>query len=357
MYSPDLIVGQVSSPPDHLSHYQHFSQVIQSNPIQSILINPLSHQLSARQWDRQGLQQLFSFSLQLWFHANRLPPFFERKILLDSFFEPSTRTRFSFESAWVRLGGKILSMTSPEMGAVSKGESWEDTMAMFNNYGNVLVIRHPNADVVFRMVRQATIPVINAGNGEEEHPTQALTDLFTLAVWKPELFGFGDASAYPIKLGILGSPRRMRAVRSFLLLLTNYSTAFDEIWVLGTDSRALFAEGQKEELEQGGLTIHCVDPWKADLSALDAIYLNSLIWKDNRAENWLEKTSLNTESPLKPDCVILHPLARGPELDTSLDSTKHNWYFAQAQNAVFVRMALLLGCMGRAQEAWEIVRP
>ena len=130
-------------------------------------------------------------------------------------------------------------------------------------------------------------------------------------------------------------------MRSLLLLLANFAPTFDEIVII-TDHDEPFDEGQLEELTEAGLTVRVTSELDGELPALDIIYQNAILWTGNGSESLGTRYQLNGESPLKPTAIILHPLARGPELSSVLDETPHNWYFAQARGAVFVRMALLV---------------
>jgi aspartate carbamoyltransferase catalytic subunit len=143
-----------------------------------------------------------------------------------------------------------------------------------------------------------------------------------------------------LRLGIIGIPSRMRTVRSMLLLLRHFSSAFSEIVII-TDDADPFSPGQLEELEESGLTITVTDEFDRVLPHLDVVYQNAIMWVGDDYESVGEKFALDAKSPLKQNAIVLHPLARGAELSTDLDSTQHNWYFAQAHGAVFVRMALL----------------
>ena len=138
----------------------------------------------------------------------------------------------------------------------------------------------------------------------------------------------------------VGVPAKMRTVRSLLLLLSNFTRALDEIVVI-SDEAEPFAEGQREELEKRGLRLRVSDRFDDELPSLDVVYQNAILWTGEDYEELGVKFRLDASSPLRKEAIILHPLARGPELSADLDETVHNWYFAQARGAVFVRMALL----------------
>lgn len=262
------------------------------------------------------------------------------KILISAFYEPSTRTRLSFESAWHRLGGDIMSITDPSSTGIAKGESYSDIAEMLNNYGDLVVLRDNNKDAIFEMLSSLRIPIVNAGNGTDEHPTQALADIYTMFKWRPHLMDNNDVARKPVKIGIIGVPGKMRTVRSLLYLMSRFPNSFEEIYII-TQEEEVFATNQKENYMELGLNITVTSKFQEILPTLDVIYINSIAWVGDSFEEIGQEFALTARSNLKSDAIILHPLARGKELDTSLDKTNHNWYFSQARSAVFIRMALL----------------
>jgi len=304
------------------------------------------HMVSSRQFDRATLIQLFRLAAQYESTPQLMHLPLTGKILISAFYEPSTRTRLSFESAWHRLGGAIMSITDPKSTGIAKGESLADIAEMFNNYGDVIVLRSSEDQAVYQMLDSLRIPIVNAGNGIDEHPTQALADLYTIAKWRPSLFRGNVDAGDRIRVGIIGVPSRMRTVRSLLLLLACFPEAIDEVVIVSNESEA-FNEHQREELEQAGLRLRVVNELDPVLPELDVVYINAIAWVGDSFESMGSGLHLTRESPLKPGAIILHPLARGEELATDLDDTPHNWYFAQARGAVFVRMALLTSVVRR----------
>lgn len=295
--------------------------------------------ISARQFTGEQILQLARLSARFETQPQLTTRPLTGKILISAFYEPSTRTRLSFESAWHRLGGDIMSITDSASTGIAKGESLRDIGEMLNNYGDLVVLRDNNADSVYQMAESLRIPIISGGNGYDEHPTQALADVYALLKWRPSICN-GANGDVPIRLGIVGVPGKMRTVRSLLLLLRNFAHALDEIVVI-SDQDEPFAEGQREELEESGLKLRVSDEFDKELPKLDVVYQNAILWTGNDYEELGVKFRLDASSPFKPHAIVLHPLARGPELSTDLDNTAHNWYFAQARGAVFIRMALL----------------
>lgn len=295
--------------------------------------------ISARQFTGEQILQLARLSARFETQPQLTTRPLTGKILISAFYEPSTRTRLSFESAWHRLGGDIMSITDSASTGIAKGESLRDIGEMLNNYGDLVVLRDSNANSVYDMAESLRIPIISGGNGYDEHPTQALADIYALLKWRPSICNGGMTDA-PIRFGFIGVPGKMRTVRSLLLLLRNFTHALDEIVVI-SDEKEPFAEGQLEELTESGLRIRVSDKFEEELPKLDVVYQNAILWTGSDYEELGVKFRLHASSPLKPHAVILHPLARGPELSCDLDNTVHNWYFAQARGAVFIRMALL----------------
>jgi len=296
--------------------------------------------ISARQFSREQVSQLCrlaaKFETQQSFGQFPLTG----KILISAFYEPSTRTRLSFESVWHRLGGDIISITDPSTTGIAKGESLKDVGEMMNHYGDVVVLRDSNENAIYDMLEVLRIPIINAGNGTDEHPTQALADMYTIFKWRPSLMSKDIAEEDKVTIGIIGNPARMRTVRSLLLFLSRFSESFKEVVII-TNNEDPFDKDQREELKAEGLTLRVSKDLDSELPNLDIVYINAIAWVGDTYEEHGIEYKLNKNSPLKQGAIILHPLARGDELDTNLDDTSYNWYFAQARGAVFARMALM----------------
>jgi aspartate carbamoyltransferase catalytic subunit len=295
--------------------------------------------VSARQFTREQIMQLCRLAAK----HEAVPQQTRRplvgKILISAFYEPSTRTRLSFESAWHRLGGDIMSITDPATTGIAKGESLSDVAEMLNNYGDLVVLREANNNSIYEMLKNLRIPIVNAGNGTDEHPTQALADIYTISKWRPALL-HKLAAEDKVRIGIIGVPKTMRTVKSLLYLLSLFPNSFSEVVVI-CHEKDVFDLTQAEYLATSGLNIRVTEDMEKELPDLDIVYINSIAWIGDSYEKIGKDYQLSAESPLKSTAIVLHPLARGEELSTDLDDTKHNWYFAQARSAVFIRMALL----------------
>jgi aspartate carbamoyltransferase catalytic subunit len=305
-------------------------------PLLELVKRPI---VTARQFNSEQLLQLCRLAAKFETQPQLITRPLTGRILISAFYEPSTRTRLSFESAWHRLGGDIMSITDATSTGIAKGESYADVAQMLNSYGDLIVLRDANEQSIYDMLEVLRIPIVNGGNGCDEHPTQALADIYTLLKWNPLAF-IRPGHMNSLRFGIIGIPSRMRTVRSLLLLLRRFSRSIGEVVVI-TDHEEPFEQGQLEELEESGLKVRVSDRFAQELPELDVVYQNAILWVGDNYESIGEKFVLDANAPLKKDAMIMHPLARGPELSTGLDDTTHNWYFAQAHGAVFIRMALL----------------
>lgn len=275
------------------------------------------------------------------------------KIAVTAFFEASTRTRISFESAMLRLDGKIISIPDGGTTGQAKGESLQDIGEMFNAYCDLVIMRHTDTDSLERILENLRVPLINAGNGSGEHPTQALADWYALLKWKPGLADPKPEGASKLHLGILGTPGSMRAVKSFLLTALLFKDHIARVTVI-SEMADPFGEDVAEDVTDAGIHYEVSNDVREFLPRLDVIYMNSIAFLGDSYRTLDSRYKLDAGSSLKDGAVILHPLARLDELDTSLDKTSHNLYFSQAHGAVFVRQALLMAVLGRLDRLPQI---
>lgn len=303
--------------------------------------------LRVGEFERETVFELCKFAalLELTEIASHRP--LAGKVVITAFFEASTRTRLSFESAAARLDARILSVPDGKVTGVAKGESLADIGEMFNTYGDLVVMRHPRVTALDEIRTNLLLPLLNAGNGTDEHPSQALLDWYCLLKWRPELIRDDLPAERRVHLGIIGTPKSMRAVRSFLLLSLQFGPALRKISLVSEDPEPLEPE-LAALVQRSGIELElCRGGFAEILPQLDAIYMNSIALLDGSYEELDQRFALDADSPLRPGAVVLHPLARKQELDVSLDDTEHNLYFAQAAGAVFVRQALLICLLGR----------
>lgn len=302
--------------------------------------------VSSRQLDRTLVLELCKFAalLEVTEIASHHP--LDGKLVVTAFFEPSTRTRLSFESAALRLDAKVLSVPDGRVTGTAKGESLADIGEMLNTYGDLVVLRHPETESIDLVRQHLQLPLINAGNGTGEHPTQALIDWCTILKWRPHLLGQDVPEEQRLHIGIIGTPGSMRAVKSFLLTTLLFPTAVRKVTVISEMVDA-FGELLDERAESSPIPVASTNNLAEVVEDLDLIYMNSIAFLGDSYKNLDSRYKLDADTPLKPDAAIMHPFARNAELDTSLDSTQHNLYFAQAASGVFLRQALLIAMLGR----------
>ena len=263
------------------------------------------------------------------------------KILATLFFEPSTRTRLSFETAMQRLGGGVISMASAESSSAAKGETVADTAKTVSQYADVIVIRHPRIGSAKEAADAAPIPVINAGDGAGQHPTQALLDIYTI---QKEL-----GSIKNLKVSLVGDLKNGRTVHALVELLSLFGA---KLYFVSPENLRMPGEISSQLREKGIEVVETGDMKEAALAS-DLIYMTRI--QKERFEDFSEYERLkgsfvvNGEflERLKKKITILHPLPRVDEISPEIDSYPGAAYFRQVRNGVFVRMALLAMIFGK----------
>jgi aspartate carbamoyltransferase len=263
------------------------------------------------------------------------------KILATLFFEPSTRTRLSFETAMQRLGGGVISMASPESSSAAKGETVADTARTVSQYADVIVIRHPRIGSAKEAADAAPIPVINAGDGAGQHPTQALLDIYTI---RREL-----GSLQHLVVSMVGDLKNGRTVHALVELLSLFKARL--YFVSPLELR--MPEAITSRLKQKGIEIEETEDLALAASKSDLIYMTRI--QKERFEDLLEYERVkghyiideNFLKELKKEITILHPLPRVDEISPNIDAYPGAAYFRQVKNGVYVRMALLAMVLGK----------
>ncbi len=297
----------------------------------------MKHVISAGQFQhRKELEKLFAIAADFEKNDTRSDAL-KGRILASLFFEPSTRTRFSFESAMMRLGGQVISAeNASEFSSTKKGESLEDTIRIVAGYADCIVLRHPEKGAGERAVRVASVPVINAGDGSGEHPTQALLDLYTIQKEKGRVAGLTVARAGDLLYG--------RTVHSLVQLLSLYP----EIQLLFVSPNQLrLPEEYMKCLHGQNVTFQETEDFSAALKKADVLYMTRI--QKERFSSQAEYESLKSSyivdeaalGQLSSSAIILHPLPRIDEISLAVDTDPRAKYFAQAQHGLYVRMALL----------------
>jgi aspartate carbamoyltransferase catalytic subunit len=254
-------------------------------------------------------------------------------ILASCFFEPSTRTRLSFEAAMHRLGGSVIGFSEQMSTSAQKGESLFDSLRVIGHLADIIVIRHPQEGSAKIAAEAAEPPVINAGDGANQHPTQTLVDLFTILECQGRIGELHIALAGDLKYG--------RTVHSLALALAHYPVRLSFV---SPESLSL-PEGIARELRKKGIEFSFFSSIQEILPQIDVLYMTR-IQKErfNPEENSFINPCMLRGTDLKkakPNLRILHPLPRLDELEKSIDATPHAYYFKQAANGLPVRMALL----------------
>ena len=263
----------------------------------------------------------------------------EGKLMATLFYEPSTRTRLSFEAEMKRLGGEIIGFSEPNSSSVAKGESLADTMRVVSGYVDIIVMRHPVAGAAAEAIKYTSVPFINAGDGGNQHPTQTLTDLLTIKSLK------GTLNNHTI--GLCGDLKHGRTVHSLVKAMTRYE-----------DNRFVFIS--PEELE---MPVYIKDKIKSysyyettqleqSLRNLDLLYMTRVQrerFTDEEEYERLKDTYILDKEKMehaKEDMLVLHPLPRVNEISTDVDDDERAVYFKQATYGMYVRMALIIKLLG-----------
>lgn len=309
--------------------------------------------VNPRQFDRETVVAIAQLAALLETRNVEMKKPLDGKIAITAFFEASTRTRLSFESAVLRLDGKVLSVPDGQVTGIAKGESLADIGEMFNTYGDVVIMRHPETESVEEIQKNLERPLINAGNGSGHHPTQALLDWYTLLKWRPELSDPSCPNDRKIHLGIVGTPGSMRAVKSFLRLSLMFVDSVSKITLVSEMADPVGLD-LTEPIEESPIPIEITNDVQQVLPTLDVVYVNSIAFLGDSYRNLDSRYALDASSNLQPGAVIMHPLARNEELSEDLDESEHNLYFAQAAGAVFVRQAVLAAVLNRLDRISEL---
>lgn len=264
----------------------------------------------------------------------------EGKILASLFFEPSTRTRLSFESAMHRLGGEVVGFAESHVSSVEKGENLADTVRAVEKYADVIVLRHPLEGAARLAAEFAAVPVINGGSGAEEHPTQALLDLYTIKQEKGRIDG--------LKIALAGDLRYGRTVHSLTYALALYN--INKLYLISPDLLRM----RQEVREDVSHKIRIVEGHSVEdvISEIDVLYVTRIQKERFPDSEEYEKIkdsyriTLDSLKKAKGDLIIMHPLPRVTEIAPEVDLTPYAKYFKQVKYGLTLRMALLSLVLG-----------
>ena len=295
--------------------------------------------VSIKDFNREEIDYILKTAASMEQIAKKGSDMLHGKILATLFFEPSTRTRLSFEAAMNKLGGSAIGFAEPKVAAIKKGENLADTIRVVEKYADVLVLRHPLEGAARLAAEFADVPVINAGSGAEEHPTQALLDLYTILKEKGTIDG--------LNITLMGDLRYGRTVHSLAYALSLYKV---KLFLVSPDllrMRREVTESIKQKIEViEGSSIENILP------QTDVLYVTRI--QEERFPDPAEyakvsgtyKIDVTTLKDAKKDMIIMHPLPRVDEIDHEVDNTPHARYFQQVWNGIVTRTAILALILG-----------
>ncbi|HJX02864.1 MAG TPA: aspartate carbamoyltransferase [Candidatus Bathyarchaeia archaeon] len=295
--------------------------------------------ISIKDFSREEINYIFKIAKSMEPFAAKGSDMLKGKILATLFFEPSTRTRLSFESAMHRLGGSTIGFAEAEIASVKKGENLADTIRTVDNYADVIALRHPLEGAARLAAEFSKVPILNGGSGAEEHPTQALLDVYTMNKEKGKIDG--------LKIAFVGDLRYGRTVHSLAYALSLYNV---ELYLVSPESLKM----RREVLQAIKERIQVIERTNLEkiIPLVDVLYVTRI--QKERFPDPAEyakvkgsfKLDLQALTEAKKDLTILHPLPRVDEIAPEVDNTPYARYFQQVRNGIVVRMALLALILG-----------
>ena len=298
----------------------------------------MRHLMSPLDFSREELEQLMDLADDIKNHPENYSEKCHGKKLATCFYEPSTRTRLSFEAAMLNLGGSVLGFSSADSSSAAKGESVSDTIRVISSYADICAMRHPKEGAPLVASQRSRIPVINAGDGGHQHPTQTLTDLFTIRSLRGEI--------KDLTIGLCGDLKFGRTVHSLINARVRYPGIK---FVLISPEELKVPEYIREDvLEKNGYEYKEVDSLDDVMSELDILYMTR-VQRERffNEEDYIRLKDFFILTPekmqlAKEDMMVLHPLPRVNEISVDVDEDPRAMYFTQAQYGVYIRMALIL---------------
>lgn len=274
--------------------------------------------------------------------------FLKGKIIATLFFEPSTRTKMSFESAAFRLGAQVLQLPPLELSSVKKGESFSDTIKMVESYSDVIVVRHPNDGAARLASTTSQKPVLNAGDGSNQHPSQTLLDLYTIKDEKGTLNNLSIAFVGDLKYG--------RTVHSLVKALTHFNPVIYFVAPKILQMPSYFID----DLDKNNIKYEILEDFRDCLDKIDVFYMTRIqkerfpdIEDYEKLKGVYIINKKNILGKCKEDMIILHPLPRVDEISTDLDDTKHALYFKQAKNGTPIRQAMMMKVLDKVKDIFK----
>ncbi|MFW9962568.1 MAG: aspartate carbamoyltransferase [Candidatus Sifarchaeia archaeon] len=301
----------------------------------------LQNLISIHDLDREMIDHILDTASKMESVAVKRSKDLDSKIMAVLFFEPSTRTRLSFESAMLRLGGSVIGFAEAGVSSAGgKGETLADTIKTVERYADIIVIRHPLDGSARVAAEFSRIPVINAGSGSEEHPTQALLDLYSIRKMKGRIDGLSISLCGDLKYG--------RTVHSLGMGLSHYDVKIK----LAAPQALRMKPAIIEQMKKSGVDVVEVETVEEAVQDVDVIYTTRIQkerFPDVREYDKVKdrfRITVKDLDLMREDAIILHPLPRVDELDAEIDDTPHAKYFDQVYNGVILRMAVLKLILG-----------
>ena len=306
----------------------------------------MRHLIDIRDLSEREIADLLDLADDIVEHREDYREVCKYKKLATLFFEPSTRTRLSFEAAMYELGGQVLGFSEAASSSAAKGESVADTIRVVGCYADIIAMRHPKEGAPMVGAMHSTVPIINAGDGGHNHPTQTLTDLMTIRREKGRLSDF--------TIGLCGDLKFGRTVHSLIAALSRYADV--RFVLISPEELKVPSYIKKDILAEQGLPYVQTTELTDVMPQLDVLYMTR-VQRERffNEEDYLrlKESYILTPDKLrgaKADLTILHPLPRVNEIDTAIDADPRACYFRQALNGKFVRMALIMTLLGLAKE-------
>lgn len=296
-----------------------------------------SQLISTKDLQRSEIEKIFTHTqkMEKMLQEGRILTHMQNKIMAALFYEPSTRTRLSFETAMLKLGGKVINAIGMDNSSFQKGETLHDTIKTIENYADLIVMRHPEIGSATTAIQATNKPFLNAGDGAGEHPTQAILDAYTIQQ--------AQGNLDKLTVGFIGDLKYGRTVHSLVYLLSHFQVEF----IFISPAELKIPNEIKKYLDDKGLVYQETETVQSVLANLDVLYVTR-IQKErfaNQAEYTQLKDSYRIDANLvqqgKKNLSILHPLPRINEISTDVDNLPNATYFQQVKNSVPVRMALI----------------
>ena len=297
----------------------------------------LRHVIESQQFSRSLLEELFARAEEIKREPHRFMGRLSGQVMAALFYEPSTRTRLSFEAAMLRLGGQTMGTDNArEFSSAAKGETLEDTIRIVSGYADVIVLRHREEGAAKRAAAVSDVPIINAGDGPGQHPTQALLDLFTIRAELAKIDG--------VRVAMVGDLANGRTVRSLAYLLSKFKDI--KLWFVAPPQVSM-RDDLKAHLDEHHVPYIETQDLDSVLPEVDVVYMTR-IQKERftdpaayDAVKGIYRIDKNAMARMRKYAVLMHPLPRVDEISPEVDDDPRSAYFRQARNGLHIRMALL----------------